>query len=155
VVLVQLGANDVRRGVSPQVTYSNISSIVGRLQQRGIYVVLAGVSLSGGGGVVKHNIELQNAFSRIADFYRLAYLPDLMQGISQQPDYLLADEMLPNAAGVEIMVSQVYYLIDAGLRWKWDRINQQRGFQPEIKEALPPAMPPTAEPRVMPPGVQR
>ncbi|MDX2112330.1 MAG: GDSL-type esterase/lipase family protein [Alphaproteobacteria bacterium] len=154
VVVLQLGSNDARRLVATHAIYNNISNIVGRLQQRGAYVVLMGVSL-GEDGDPSYNIQLQNSFDRIADFYRLAYYPDAMRGISGVSEYLLADGVYPNGMGVEIMVGQVYHLVDAGLRWKWDRINDQRGFQPEIKEALPPAMPPTVEPRPLSPAVGR
>ena len=42
-VIVELGANDALRGISPQITRSNIDDITKRLKERGVEVLLAGM----------------------------------------------------------------------------------------------------------------
>ncbi|MCB1450762.1 MAG: arylesterase, partial [Nitratireductor sp.] len=42
-VIVELGANDALRGLSPDATMQNLDAIITRLQERGIKVLLAGM----------------------------------------------------------------------------------------------------------------
>lgn len=42
-VIVELGANDALRGISPEITRKNIEEITARLRERGIEVMLAGM----------------------------------------------------------------------------------------------------------------
>ncbi|MCE2927990.1 MAG: GDSL-type esterase/lipase family protein [Rickettsiales bacterium] len=150
IVIVQLGSSDTNRGVSPDVIYNNLVDIIGKLQQRGIYTILFGIESPEGNGPT-YVRQLRAGFERIANFYRIPLYPDTLLGIRGNQELTLADGFHPNGKGIDIMLDNSYLIVDAGLRWKWDRINEQRGFQPEIKEALPPAMPPTAEPKALPP----
>ncbi len=150
IVILQLGFNDVIRGANTDIVYNNIVDIAGKLQQRGIFVILFGISAPDTADPV-YTRQLQAVYQKIADFYRTPFYPDILQGIRGNQEFMLADSKHPNGKGIDIMVENTFRMVDAGLRWKWDRINEQRGFDPQNKVALPPAMPPMAEPEPLPP----
>jgi hypothetical protein len=118
-----------------------------------VYVVMLGVK-------APHSMEpayvrqLESVFERVAFFYRVPLYPNILEGVSEDPDLNQADGYHPNGKGVDYIIENTYLMVDAGLRWKWSKLAEQSGFQEETKDALPPAMPPTAEPKDLPP-VQR
>jgi acyl-CoA thioesterase-1 len=154
IVIIQLGANEANRGVNPDTIYNNIIDIAGKFQQKGMYVILFGYEAPESRGAT-YIAQLRAVYQRIADFYRVPLYPDILQGIRNNEALMLADGFHPNGRGVDVMIENTFRIVDAGLRWKWNRINEQRGYQPDVKEALPPAMPPMAEPELTTPGTTR
>lgn len=111
-VIVELGANDALRGLSPEVTRKNIDEITGRLRERGIEVLLAGM-------LAPRNLgpDYAEAFDPIyADVARahdaLLY-PFFLDGVALDPDLNLADGMHPNSKGVEVIVDNILPQVEA------------------------------------------
>ncbi|GAB4531958.1 MAG: arylesterase [Roseibium sp.] len=105
-VIVELGANDALRGISPDATRKNIDEITRRLRERGIEVLLAGM-------LAPRNLgpEYAEAFDSIyADTARahdaLLY-PFFLDGVALDPDLNLADGMHPNSEGVAVIVENI------------------------------------------------
>ena len=104
--IVELGANDMLRGVDPAVTSRNLDAIVDGLQKRRIKVLLAGMYAS---------VELDKAYrERFAALYPalaksrgVPLYPFFLAGIIGHPELHLADGMHPNAAGVSVMVKAI------------------------------------------------
>lgn len=147
IVVVQLGNNEMLRNINTDVIYKNLGNIIGTLQQKGIYVVLIGIKApeSLGYAYVK---QLELVYRRLVDFYRIAFYPHALEGISGNPDLTLADGYYPNGKAMDFMVENTYLMVDAGLRWKWSVLKDQGGLQDESREkiALPPPMPTNVEP---------
>ena len=116
-VILELGANDMLRGIRPDVTEKNLSAMIEALQARGIEVVLAGMLAAPnlGSGYAG---EFNPIFPRLAEAYGLPFYPFFLDGVAAEPNLLLADGMHPNAEGVERMVERFLPLIEKVLAGK-------------------------------------
>lgn len=105
-VIVELGANDALRGISPDVTRKNIEEIARRLRERGVAVLLAGM-------LAPRNLgpEYAEAFDPIyadaAETHGALLYPFFLEGVALDPDLNLADGMHPNAEGVAVIVENI------------------------------------------------
>ncbi|RIK83802.1 MAG: arylesterase [Hyphomicrobiales bacterium] len=110
-VILELGANDMLRGIRPDVTEKNLAAMIERLRARGIAVVLAGMVAAPnlGSGYAG---EFDPIYPRLSQKYDLPLHPFFLDGVAAEPGLLLADGMHPNAAGVERMVDGFLPLIE-------------------------------------------
>ncbi|WP_442581224.1 arylesterase [Mesorhizobium sp. ASY16-5R] len=105
IVILELGANDMLRGVTPDITRKNLDQMISRLKQRNITVLLAGMRAAPNLGG-----DYQAAFDAIypdlAAKYGLALYPFFLDGVAGNRDLQLEDGMHPNPAGVDKMVEK-------------------------------------------------
>lgn len=102
-VILELGANDMLRGVSPTVAYDNLDTMIGRLRERDIDVVLAGMQAAPNLGS-DYADAFNDIFPRLAADYDLALYPFFLDGVITDRALLLEDGMHPNAEGIKRMV---------------------------------------------------
>ena len=102
-VILELGANDMLRGVSPDLTEKNLRAMIERLRERGIGVILAGILAAPNLGA-DYADTFNAIFPRLAKDYDLPLYPFFLDGVTATPGMLLDDGMHPNAAGVDRMV---------------------------------------------------
>jgi acyl-CoA thioesterase I len=95
-VILELGANDMLRGVPPEITEKNLDQMIGALKQRGIGVLLAGMLAA-----------FNSIYPRLAAKHDVPLYPFFMDGVAADPNFLLQDLMHPNAAGVGRIVDRV------------------------------------------------
>jgi acyl-CoA thioesterase I len=113
-VVLELGANDMLRGVAPSLTEANLDEMISRLKARGIGVVLAGMLAAPNLG--PDYAEAFNAiFPRLAEKHGIPLHPFFLDGVVANSDLLLADGMHPNAAGVDRMVEAALPTIEAAI----------------------------------------
>lgn len=109
-VIVALGANDALRGLDPEQTRANLASIMTRLQQRGIAVVLAGMLAPRNLG--EHYYSSFDAiYPALAQQFEVPLYPFFLEGVAGKPELNIADGIHPNAAGVKIMVDGMLPLV--------------------------------------------
>ncbi|WP_309082735.1 arylesterase [Chelativorans sp.] len=105
-VILELGANDMLRGVAPASTERNLEEIITRLQGRGMEILLVGMYAMPNLGP-----EYQQAFNsiypRLAEKYDLPLVPFFLEGVAGNAALQLADGMHPNAEGIDLMVKNV------------------------------------------------
>ena len=105
-VILELGANDMLRGVSPGITEKNLDEMLAKLKQRKIAVLLAGMRAAPNLGA-----DYQNAFDaiypKLAAKYGIPLYPFFLDGVAGQPGLRLEDGLHPNAKGVEMMVERI------------------------------------------------
>ncbi len=105
-VILELGANDMLRGIPSKVTEQNLDRMISRLKERGMEVLLAGMLAAPNLG--PDYAEAFNAiFPRLAQKHRVALYPFFLDGVAADRNFLLEDGMHPNAAGIERMVERV------------------------------------------------
>lgn len=110
-VIVELGANDALRGISPEITRKNLEEITRRLKERGIAVLLAGM-------LAPRNLgpEYADAFdpiySDIATTQHTLLYPFFLDGVALDPDLNLSDGMHPNAEGVAVIVENILLKVE-------------------------------------------
>jgi acyl-CoA thioesterase-1 len=113
-VILELGANDMLRGIDPALTRKNLETIIERLKKRGIEVLLLGMKAAPNLGP-----DYQKAFDAIypdlAAKYSLPFYPFFLDGVAGHRDLQLDDGMHPNAKGVDRMVEGVLPTVEKAL----------------------------------------
>lgn len=105
-VILELGANDMLRGLDPSVTEAALDEIVTRLQARGTPVLLAGMFAARNMGA--DYVETFDAiYPRLAETHDLVYYPFFLEGALGDQSLMLQDGIHPNASGVETMVQNM------------------------------------------------
>lgn len=102
-VILELGANDALRGITPTATEENLGKIISRLKKRGIAVLLAGMLAPPNMGT-DYTKTFDAIFPRLAKKYDLVFYPFFLDGVATKTPLLLSDGMHPNANGVTTMV---------------------------------------------------
>ena len=102
IVIVEFGANDyIQSGGSTAAmdnAFSNLALLINQIQKKGAVVILADVNI---------NSSLSSRFSNLARTTRSVYIPDIMDGITHNPD-LMSDSLHPNSAGYVKMADTVF-----------------------------------------------
>lgn len=111
IVVLELGANDMLRGIEPAITESNLDVMVSRLKERGISVLLAGMRAAPNLGP-EFAAQFDPIYERIAEKHGVALMPFFLDGVAADPRYLLADGMHPNASGVDVMVERALPFVE-------------------------------------------
>ena len=105
IVILELGANDMLRGVSPEIAEKNLDAMVSRLKERGITVLLAGMRAAPNLGP-----DYQAAFdahlSETGRAIRARALSLLPRRRGRRPALVQDDGLHPNAAGIDRMVER-------------------------------------------------
>lgn len=114
-VILELGANDMLRGLSPAQTRVNVDAVLAELKKRGIPVILAGMRASPNMGK-SYQARFDPIFPALAKKHGARLYPFFMNGVTPNRSLLIADQMHPNAKGVAIIVKGVYPLVAAALR---------------------------------------
>ena len=113
-VILELGANDMLRGISPDITQRNLDEMLTRLKQRKIAVLLAGMRAAPNLGP-----DYQHAFDAIfpglAEKHGVTLYPFFLDGVAGQPALQLEDGMHPNAQGVDQMVERILPTVEKAI----------------------------------------
>jgi len=113
-VIVELGANDMLRGLDPAVTRKAIETIVERLKARGIPVMLAGMYASRNLGE-DYVRRFEALYREIADKHGLVLYPFFLDGIAGERALNLPDGLHPTAKGVEVIVERILPTVETFL----------------------------------------
>jgi acyl-CoA thioesterase I len=111
IVLLELGANDMLRGVSPELTERNLAAMIERLQERDIEVILIGMMAAPNLGA-SYRDAFDGIYPRLAESHDVPLYPFFLDGVATRADMMLDDGMHPNAAGVATMVERVLPLVE-------------------------------------------
>ncbi len=102
-VILEFGANDALRGISPEISEKNLAEIIEKLQQRKVQVILAGMLAPPNMGG-DYEDKFNAIFPRLAQKYDVPLYPFFMEGVAAQKSLQLEDGMHPNTQGVAKMV---------------------------------------------------
>ncbi|MBK8456253.1 MAG: arylesterase [Phyllobacteriaceae bacterium] len=105
-VILELGANDMLRGIPPDVTRANLDQMIVKLKGRGVAVVLAGMRAAPSMGA-EFQAEFDPIYPDLAAAHGVALYPFFLDGVAARPDLLLEDGLHPNAKGVQVMVERM------------------------------------------------
>lgn len=105
-VILELGANDALRGVPPQVARRNLDTILARLGERGVPVLLAGMRSPQNWGE-KYADAFESLYPDLAGKHGVLLYPFFMEGVALQGDLNLDDGLHPNEKGVARIVEQI------------------------------------------------
>jgi len=105
-VILELGANDMLRGINPEVTQSALDAILASLKARNIRVLLAGMKAAPGLGP-EYQRRFDAIYPALAKKYDVSLYPFVLEGVAGVPALNQNDGMHPNSAGVEIIVERI------------------------------------------------
>jgi acyl-CoA thioesterase-1 len=105
-VILELGANDMLRGVDPKVTRRALETIIEKLKARNIEVLLAGMRAAPNMGE-DYLRGFDTIYPELAAKYGLVYYPFFLDGVATQAKFALQDGLHPNAAGVSQIVTGI------------------------------------------------
>ena len=107
IVVLETGANDGLRGISPPVIRKNISKAVQMLQDGNVTVVLAGMQIVQNLGA-DYAKEFAEIYPAVAGELKCAFVPFILEGVAGEPSLSQADALHPNEKGYVIIAETVY-----------------------------------------------
>ena len=105
-VILELGGNDMLRGIPPSETEKNLRAILDKLKADHIKVLVTGMH-------AQHNLgaeyvkEFDQIYPRLAKDYPVVFYPFILDGVALNPKLNQADGMHPNPAGVKVIVARM------------------------------------------------
>jgi acyl-CoA thioesterase I len=123
-VILELGANNMLRGLDPARTEETLREIIEALLGRKIAVLLCGMYAAPNLGA-EYVVSFNAIYPRLAEEYKLALYPFFLDGVTGNPSLTLPDGLHPNADGVKVIVSRILQTVEAfieqigrgALRW--------------------------------------
>ena len=111
-MILELGANDALRGLDPAVTKAALEKILGKLEDRHIAVLLAGMQSprNMGADYVK---AFDGIYPALASTHRLVFYPFFLDGVATDAKLNQADGLHPTAAGVDVIVARIMPQVEA------------------------------------------
>lgn len=109
VFVLELGINDMMRGVSPNTIYKNLETIIKKVQAKypNARLALMGMELPAfipGAAIA----EFRAIYKRLADAYHMAFVPFYLEGVAGRREFNLRDGLHPNAAGYRVIADNVW-----------------------------------------------
>lgn len=105
-VIVEFGANDALRGISPKVTRDNMQKILAKLNERRIPVLLTGMrSPTNWGDSYAENFDA--IFPDLAKEHSLIFYPFFLEGVIFDAKLNQQDGIHPNSKGVAAIVKAI------------------------------------------------
>jgi acyl-CoA thioesterase-1 len=105
-VILELGANDALRGIDPALTRSALDSILRRLKQRKIAVLLCGMRAPPNMGP-DYVRAFDSIFPALASAHGVVFYRFFLDGVAADPKFNQTDGLHPNAAGVDVIVARI------------------------------------------------
>lgn len=114
--ILELGGNDLLRGLSPDETKANLGQMLDELKKRGIPVLLMGMRAPPNYGP-QYQARFDALYAALARQHGAALIPFWLEDIYREPELFQADKIHPTAEGIERLVESTL---------------------PEVERALPP-----------------
>jgi acyl-CoA thioesterase-1 len=105
-VLVELGANDMLRGVDPKLTYANLDAMLTRIAASGAKIMLLGMKAVPNWGA-EYRRDFDAIFPTLAEQHHVPLYPFFLDGVAADSSLNQADGLHPNAEGVAILVDRI------------------------------------------------
>lgn len=107
ILILELGANDLLRGMQPARMKANLEKIIEKAKAKNIKILLCGmIAPPTMGG--DYQRDFSNVFPDLAEKYKVAYLPFLLDGIALKKELNQADGIHPNADGARVMMENIF-----------------------------------------------
>ena len=109
IFILELGANDMLRGLPLKNTRENLTAIVQKVKEKYPDAIIGLCAMAGapnmGADYVKN---FEKIYTDIANEEDIKYIPFFLEGVAGNPALLLPDGKHPNAAGQKIVASNIW-----------------------------------------------
>ena len=114
-VIVELGANDMLRGLPVAQAQANLDTILAELRRRRIPVLLAGMRAAPNLGA-DYARAFGAMYPALARKYGVPLYPFFLDGVAGRRSLIQADGLHPNAQGVHVIVARMLPRVTSSLR---------------------------------------
>lgn len=121
-VIVVLGANDMLRGMEPEIARKNLEQIVSRLKARKIEVILGGMRAAPNLGA-DYAKKFDTIYADLAKEHDILIYPFFLDGVAGQRDLNLSDGIHPTPKGVSLVVERILPSVESLI----ERVKKHRG----------------------------
>lgn len=108
--ILGLGANDMLRGLSPETTKANLELIIQLVQEKEIPILLTGMVAPSAYGKEYQN-QFNSLYPDLAEQYKLAFYPFLLEGVALKPELNQSDGKHPNQEGIQLISQKLAKII--------------------------------------------
>ena len=109
-IIIEMGANDMLRGVDPTVARQNLDAMLQRVAARGLDVLLVGMPVAANYGA-DYKAEFEVIWPDLAERWGVTLYPNYFAGLGESQidilDDMQGDGIHPNAEGVEKIVDAI------------------------------------------------
>jgi acyl-CoA thioesterase-1 len=112
--ILELGGNDLLRGLSPDQTRANIGAMLEELKARGIPVLLMGMRAPPNYGP-DYQEQFDALYADLAKQHGAALIPFWLEDIYREPELFQADNIHPTAEGIERLVASTLGQVEGAL----------------------------------------
>lgn len=113
-VILELGANDMLRGIDPAIVEKNLDEMLARLKARGIDVLLAGMVAAPNLGHA-YGEAFGSLYPRLAQKHGVILYPFFLDGVAAEQDLLSEDGMHPSADGIRTIVGRILPTVEKAI----------------------------------------
>ncbi|MCK9552995.1 arylesterase [Aquamicrobium sp.] len=113
-VILELGANDMLRGIDPAIVEKNLDEMLARLKARGIDVLLAGMVAAPNLGHA-YGEAFGSLYPRLAQKHGVILYPFFLDGVAAEQDLLSEDGMHPSADGIRTIVGRILPAVEEAI----------------------------------------
>ncbi len=109
-VLLELGANDGLRGLSPKEMKNNLSQIIQHSQKAGAKVALLAMKMPPNYG--KRYIEMfYQVYPELAAELKIVLVPFILEDVALKKELMQADGLHPNAQGQPVIMEKIWQVL--------------------------------------------
>jgi acyl-CoA thioesterase-1 len=114
-LLVELGANDMLRGMPPESAEAALGGILERARKAHLATLLLGMRAAPNLGA-DYQTQFDAIYPELAARYGVPLYPFFLEGVADDPKLNQKDGEHPNRSGVEVIVARLLPAVDALLR---------------------------------------
>ncbi len=112
VFILELGINDILRGIPPSRTYTNLDSIINKVKAKYPNVKLALMGMEIPSFIPgAFAAEFRTIFRRLADAHNMVFVPFFLEGVAGLAHLNMKDGLHPSAEGYRIIADRVWPVI--------------------------------------------
>jgi acyl-CoA thioesterase I len=108
--ILELGANDMLRGMNPEVTKAALDQILARFYAHGIKVLIAGMQATPSHGP-EYKARFDAIYPELAKKYDMPLYPFFLDGVAGVPELNQKDGLHPSSAGVTRIVKGIMPMV--------------------------------------------